>query len=239
VKEEVAYPPTPRGEVPFKLILFDEMDGMLPATQNALRNIMEDPLTQKNCRFVVTCNNLEAINEAIQSRCARFAVTSVPPEIIKNHLQFILTSEGLLEKITDEVLDYIVDYTAGDMRNSINLLESLPWDGTKIDIEFIRDLAPSPTEQLIKELLKINWGATSEAWYRQREAVLQNALRADPSCKKILNMMFEGFMKNDDLQGRWRYLAVIAETEVNIKLGTPHHQLRVCLERIRDLAGVA
>ena len=239
VKDEVAYPPQPRGEgIPFKIILFDEMDGMTSNAQKAMRRIMEDPTTQKNVRFFVTCNNLEAINEAIQSRCARFAVNSVPPEIIKSQLENILDSEGLTEYLGEGVVDYLVGYTKGDMRNSINLLESLPWDGQKIDLDFVRDLAPSPTEEMIIQLIQTNWNPSSESWYRQREALIQQILASDSRCKMILDIMFEGFMKNDDLKGRWRYLTVIAEAEVAIKQGTPHHQLRVCLERMRDLAGV-
>lgn len=237
VKDEVAYPPTPKKIVPFKCILFDEMDGMDYRAQNALRNIMEDRTTQKNCRFFITCNNLEAVHEAIQSRCARFVVGKLPHPIVKDQLNKILASEGLTD-LDEEGLDYIVEYVDGDMRNAINFMEGLPWDGKPLTVDFLRDLAPNPTEELIGELIKINWQKGTEQWYKQREAIIQQLMLSDPSCKKILSMMFEGFLKNKDLQGRWRYLTVIGEAEVAIKHGTPHHQLRVCLERIRDLAGV-
>lgn len=237
VKSEVEFPPA--GGAPFKILLFDEADGMRDDAQGAMRRLMESQHAQRNVRFIFTCNNLEKMNEAIQSRCARFSVAPVPASEVLSHMTYILTNEGLLDFVESEVLDYIVDVTRGDMRNSVNMLESLPWDGNEITLDFIRDLAPAPTEKLVQDLIAINWGSSTEQWYREREKIIQELLTLDPTCKRILDMMFEGFLRNDDLAGRWRYLTVIGEAEANVKLGTPHHQLRVCLERLRDMAGVA
>jgi len=43
------------GDVPHKVILLDEMDGMTPDAQNALKRLMER--YSSNVRFIITCNH--------------------------------------------------------------------------------------------------------------------------------------------------------------------------------------
>ena len=51
----------------FKVVLLDEADGLTPNAQKALRGVIEE--FQEGCRFILTANNLNAITEAIKSRC--------------------------------------------------------------------------------------------------------------------------------------------------------------------------
>ncbi len=43
------------GDVPFKIIHLDEMDGMTTDAQNALKRVMER--YSNNVRFIITCND--------------------------------------------------------------------------------------------------------------------------------------------------------------------------------------
>ena len=50
-----------------KCVFMDEFDGMLKASQEALRNLMETYAS--NVFFILTCNNINKVHDAIQSRC--------------------------------------------------------------------------------------------------------------------------------------------------------------------------
>lgn len=110
-----------------KILLIDEGDNMTNDAQLALRGCIEE--FQSNCTFIFTCNNLNGINEAIQSRC--------PPVVFKiptaeksnlmlefyNHVLNILKQENV--QIQDEkiIKKFIVKYFP-DYRRMIHLLET-------------------------------------------------------------------------------------------------------------------
>jgi len=107
-------------EVPFKIIILDEADEMTADAQTALRRIIED--TAKYCRFILIANNISKIIDPIQSRCATFKFTSIPQEDVINHLETISKKEKV--KSDKKGLKAIYDYSEGDLRHAINLLQA-------------------------------------------------------------------------------------------------------------------
>lgn len=107
-------------DVPFKIIILDEADEMTSDAQTALRRIIED--TAKYCRFILIANNISKIIDPIQSRCATFKFTSIPEEDMINHLESIAKKEKL--KTDKKGLKAIYDYSEGDLRHAINLMQA-------------------------------------------------------------------------------------------------------------------
>ena len=107
-------------EVPFKIIILDEADEMTSDAQTALRRIIED--TAKYCRFILIANNISKIIDPIQSRCATFKFTSIPEEDMINHLENIAKKEKV--KTDKKGLKAIYDYSEGDLRHAINLMQA-------------------------------------------------------------------------------------------------------------------
>ncbi len=108
------------SKIPFKIIILDEADEMTSDAQTALRRIVED--TAKVCRFILIANNISKIIAPIQSRCAVFKFTSIPDEDVVEHLKVIAKKEKV--KSDEKGLKAIVEYSEGDMRHAINLLQA-------------------------------------------------------------------------------------------------------------------
>ncbi|MFB5648983.1 MAG: replication factor C small subunit, partial [Candidatus Nitrosomaritimum aestuariumsis] len=108
------------GEVPFKIIILDEADEMTADAQTALRRIIED--TAKICRFIFIANNISKIIDPIQSRCATFKFTTIPEEDLIKRLEEIAKNEKV--KFDKKGLKAIYDYSEGDMRHAINLMQA-------------------------------------------------------------------------------------------------------------------
>jgi replication factor C small subunit len=106
--------------IPFKIIILDEADEMTSDAQTALRRIIED--TSKHCRFILIANNISRIIEPIQSRCAVFKFTRISEKDVIAHLKEIAKKEKL--KADDDGLKTIFDYTEGDLRHAINLMQA-------------------------------------------------------------------------------------------------------------------
>lgn len=106
--------------IPFKLIILDEADEMTADAQTALRRIIED--TAKHCRFIMIANNISKIIEPLQSRCAVFKFTRISEEDIVSHLEEICKKEKI--KYSADGLKTLYQYSEGDMRHTINMLQA-------------------------------------------------------------------------------------------------------------------
>lgn len=108
------------SNIPFKIIILDEADEMTSDAQTALRRIIED--TAKTCRFILIANNVSKIIEPIQSRCAVFKFTRIAEKDVIAQIKEIAKKEKI--KSDDDGLKAIYEYTEGDLRHAINLLQA-------------------------------------------------------------------------------------------------------------------
>lgn len=108
------------SNIPFKIIILDEADEMTSDAQTALRRIIED--TAKTCRFILIANNVSKIIEPIQSRCAVFKFTRIAEKDVVAQIKEIAKKEKI--KSDDDGLKAIYEYTEGDLRHAINLLQA-------------------------------------------------------------------------------------------------------------------
>jgi replication factor C small subunit len=93
---------------------------MTADAQTALRRIIED--TARICRFILIANNISKIIDPIQSRCAVFKFSTIPEKDVVFHLKEISKKEKL--KSDENGLAAIYEYSEGDLRHAINLLQA-------------------------------------------------------------------------------------------------------------------
>ena len=76
-----------------KVILLDEADGLTPAAQDALRQIVEN--STENCLFIFTANDESKIRPAIKSRCVVYKFKAVDSEAGAEHLTNVCQKCGV------------------------------------------------------------------------------------------------------------------------------------------------
>jgi replication factor C subunit 3/5 len=103
-----------------KLVILDECDAMTKDAQMALRRVMERYV--RNARFVLICNYVSKIIPALQSRCTRFRFQPLPQPFVCARLEHICAAEGVA--VREGGLDALIDLGGGDMRRTLNLLQS-------------------------------------------------------------------------------------------------------------------
>ncbi len=114
-------------EVPFKIILLDEIDGMLKDSQRALKRTMERAI---NVRFIITCNDESSVDYAIRSRCANYHFSALTKEHMLSMLISIKEKEGLL--FSDEDLMDFAGMMNGDMRRAVNELQATAFSNSDL-----------------------------------------------------------------------------------------------------------
>ena len=105
----------------YKLVILDEADSMTIDAQFALRRVIEN--CSNNTRFCIICNYLTKIIPGIQSRCA---VLKFSPIQFDDHYKYINNIINLEKiNISNDCINNIIKISEGDMRKSINILQSL------------------------------------------------------------------------------------------------------------------
>jgi replication factor C subunit 3/5 len=105
----------------YKLVILDEADSMTIDAQFALRRVIEN--CSKNTRFCIICNYLTKIIPGIQSRCAVLKFTPIQFDDHYKYINNIINLEKI--NITEDCINNIIKISEGDMRKSINILQSL------------------------------------------------------------------------------------------------------------------
>lgn len=111
-------------DVPFKICLLDEIDGMTRDSQRALKRTMERAF---NVRFIITCNEHSDVDYAIRSRCANYWFEPLPYGDMYKCLWYISIEEGF--KVNDDDLLEYSKSINGDMRRGINELQACAFSG--------------------------------------------------------------------------------------------------------------
>ena len=103
-----------------------------------------------NVRFCFICNYINKIIPAIQSRCSKFKFSSLESSVIENRLYEILEKEKI--EIHENVLKEILDYTSGDMRKILNIIQLFQFHNSKNNMELYYSLLNIPNRNFIKSI---------------------------------------------------------------------------------------
>lgn len=156
-----------------KAVLLDEADGMLKASQDALRNIMET--YSSNVFFVLTCNALNKIIEPIKSRCVLIAFAYPEKKEIEKYIEMICEKENI--DYTEEGIRRLVDVNYPSIRNAVIALQDLKTEGKACIADNVK-----PVNELYQQLWE---SLVKKDWQTVKRAVLESTV--DP---RDLNIFF-------------------------------------------------
>ncbi|OQU93517.1 Replication factor C domain-containing protein [Cladophialophora immunda] len=104
----------------FKVVLLDEADQLTQDAQGALRRVME--IHSATTRFALCCNYVSRIIDPIASRCSKFRFKALEGSEAVARIETILKAENV--KYEEGVIERTLKVSDGDLRRSINLLQS-------------------------------------------------------------------------------------------------------------------
>lgn len=127
------------------IVFLDEADGLTSDAQNALLNTIEK--YHSNCRFILTCNQIEKLIEPLVSRCIIYQFESLPIRNVRLMCSRILKKEKI--KIDRKTLSDIVDRYYPDVRSIINNLQACSVSG-ELTNQYLDRLDPELFITLLK-----------------------------------------------------------------------------------------
>jgi len=198
------------ADIPFKIIILDEADEMTSDAQTALRRVIEE--TAKFCRFIFIANNISKIIDPIQSRCATFKFTTISEEDIISRLGEIAKKEKV--KANKKGLKAIYDYSEGDLRHAINLMQATASLG-EISEDNVKSSAGLTKTSDVDGILKIALsGKIAEAREKMIELIKVYGMSESDFLKYLNSAVFKS--KHDKLSD---ILEVIAKYDYRILVG--------------------
>ena len=197
----------------YRIILLDECDQMTEEAQHALRRIMEKTHTT----FILTANEDWKIIDPIKSRCVNFRFNKLSYQDMAKIIVKILRSEGVEVKLTPEVgeaLTLLLDYTNGDMRRTLNLLETMITSTKGLTVETVKALIPPSLAQEALELA--TRGDWEKALKKLEDAYIQSKLEPQITIENL----YKAIAKLEvPIHVKLRLYDKLAETERGIKVG--------------------
>ncbi len=189
------------GDVPFKIILLDEMDGMTTDAQNALKRVMERYAS--NVRFIITANDRSKIIYPLQSRCANYFFTKLDSTTISTLLKTILSREDISHP-SDVDLGQFISHYNGDVRRTITELQAALASGTSLKRQVNKSL--ERYDDILQLLENEN--------HRKALEELHNALYSGKTVKDICYGLHEVIVKSDiNDNSKYKYLRAVGEAE--------------------------
>lgn len=160
ILESVRYAPV---EARYKVYVLDEVHMLSNQAFNALLKTLEEP--PPHAKFIFATTEIRKVPVTILSRCQRFDLRRVEPEILVEHLGRIATKEGM--KVEDDALALIARAAEGSVRDGLSLLDQALVQGERgepVATDTVRDmLGLADRSQTIALFEQIMAGRTPEA----------------------------------------------------------------------------
>ena len=202
------------GDVPFKILILDEADNMTSDAQQALRRTMER--YTETARFILIANYSGRIIEPIQSRCAPFRFTHLPEDQIRKRIEYIAEQEGVM--VTEDGMKAIIDLGGGDLRRTINILQTAASTGKPIDEETVYSVVGRANPADVREMMltALN-GDFIKAREKLRELLLKYGLAGSDILGQIHNEVFRL-----SIPEKWKVkiIEIIGETDYRLMQGS-------------------
>ncbi len=197
------------GDVPFRIVLLDEMDGMTNDAQNALKRIMER--YSANIRFIITCNDRNKIIFALQSRCANYHFKPLSNEDMIEVMTSILDSEGITRFSQDEIGSFIYAMN-GDMRRAITELQAAKASNSTLNKQIAIGL--TDYNKLLISITNKNSNSLDS---------IHNLLHDGKSIREICVGLHEAVINSEGLDNniKFKFLRTIGESEWRSNTMTP------------------
>jgi replication factor C small subunit len=223
----------PFSGIGFRLLLLDESDQLTDAAQHAFRRTMEQ--FSNTCRFILAANYSNRIIEPIQSRCVVLRFKPLSKDAVGKALAKIAKYENV--EVSDSAVEAIYEFSLGDMRKAINMLQSAATISRKIDEKTVYTVMGHVEKGLVRRMIDMSIsGDFKGARDLLRELVYLNGVSPSDIVSSISREIY-GIQLSDT--EKIELIDALGETDFRIASGgTPEVQLLAFLAKLAARKGV-
>ncbi|MGE5501392.1 MAG: DNA polymerase III subunit gamma/tau, partial [Ignavibacteriales bacterium] len=154
-------------EARYKVYIIDEVHMLSTAAFNALLKTLEEP--PPHAKFIFATTEIRKVPVTILSRCQRFDLRRVEPDVLLKHLEGICAKEDA--KVDTDGLALIARAAEGSVRDALSLLDQAIVQaerGQVVSAEIVRDMLGladrAATIQLFEQVVRGETGPALESF---------------------------------------------------------------------------
>nr|CCC91083.1 putative replication factor C, subunit 2 [Trypanosoma congolense IL3000] len=160
---------------PFKLIILDEADALLPDAQGALRRMMED--FSDVTRFCILCNYVTRIIDPIASRCAKYRFKPLIKQALHERISEVASRENI--KISTASMNALDHVSGGDLRLAIMYLQyAQKAHGNNLESEDFVEVSGCVQEERMREYIAVLMSNNFDGMYSMTKLLIQQGYPA-------------------------------------------------------------
>ncbi|MEM4302683.1 MAG: replication factor C small subunit [Candidatus Caldarchaeum sp.] len=217
----------PFGGIGFRILLLDESDQLTDAAQHAFRRTMEQ--FSATCRFILAANYSNRIIEPIQSRCAVLRFKPLSMQMVEIMLRRIAEAEKVT--LEDSAVQAIYEFSLGDMRKAINILQSAASLFPRVDEKNVYKVMGLVSRGEVRRMLELALdGKFKEARDLLRDIIYIQGHQAQDIISSMSREIPSLNVSEDD---KIKLVDALGETDYRISQGgTPEVQLQAFLAKL-------
>lgn len=127
----------------YRIALIDEIDSMIPSAQQTLKCILEE--YSKKVRFFLVANMEAKLIRELYSQCVVLRFSAADTRSLRMFLEEICDAEEV--KYTKEGLEALIEFAGGDIRRSVNDLQSIATAWGHVTKDNVHRLCTFPPEE--------------------------------------------------------------------------------------------
>ncbi|WP_421953094.1 DNA polymerase III subunit gamma/tau [Pelagibacterium sp.] len=137
IREINAMTRTPPMSAPYKVFIIDEVHMLSTSAFNGLLKTLEEP--PPYVKFIFATTEIRKVPVTILSRCMRFDLRRISPEVMTGYLSGLLEKEAI--PVEPEALSMIVRAGEGSVRDCLSLTDqAIAHGGGQISVQSVRDM---------------------------------------------------------------------------------------------------
>ena len=166
--ETTRYNPT---SARFKIYIIDEVHMLSTAAFNALLKTLEEP--PERVKFIFATTEIRKVPTTVLSRCQRFDLRRVEPDVLTAHFKNIVAKENVTAQ--DEALKLIAKAADGSVRDGLSLLDqAIAHGGGDVTADFVRAMIGladrAAVVDLYEQVMKGDVKSALDSFSRQYDA---------------------------------------------------------------------
>ncbi len=183
--DNVQYAPT-RGR--YKVYLIDEVHMLSGHSFNALLKTLEEP--PPHVKFLLATTDPQKLPVTILSRCLQFNLKRMPPQLIAEHLQSILSQEGIAADST--ALNQLALAADGSMRDALSLLDqAIAFGGGQVGDAEVRDMLGGISREHLHTIVAALADGDAEALMQAGERLAEQAPDYDGVLAELISLLHQ------------------------------------------------
>ncbi len=155
----------------FKIYIIDEVHMLSTAAFNALLKTLEEP--PERVKFIFATTEIRKVPTTVLSRCQRFDLRRVEPDVLTAHFKNIVAKENVAAE--DEALKLIAKAADGSVRDGLSLLDqAIAHGGGNVTANFVRAMIGladrAAVVDLYEQVMKGDIKSALDSFSRQYDA---------------------------------------------------------------------